>query len=361
METTIKTIEEIPIIFSKNNLYTTDVLGILEDDLSSCVSVIKESNPNVDIGFIHYSREMRKLSFYSSDLLSISKWEGIKSLENKSVLSAAVVLEELKKIIQFSNSVETNNNSFWENDTVIPLADVLNLVRQKNNEYSKMKDHYKELASEKYKEVAADSAYVYIRDFDYRNNRLNIAFSPYSMSNWICYSFYKKQGDLVAEKEDKYRSEEKGVIAISDIALKMYNEFEKYRDFAVQRSVNIPTINSRLIVNIDEYGVNLSTPTRFFSLCAKSYKDDYDYECTSNNIASTIKGNENLIFQNAYVRIKDCPLWMQADLYKKRTEAIEKEKQNKENMAKKEEKRQKKLEFKKKIWLFGKTKGEKNG
>ena len=25
---------------------------------------------------------------------------------------------------------------------------------------------------EKYKEVAADSAYVYIRDFDYRNNRL---------------------------------------------------------------------------------------------------------------------------------------------------------------------------------------------
>lgn len=361
METAIKIIEEIPIIFSKNSLYTTDVLGILEDDLSSCVSIIKESNPNVDIEFIQYSKEMRKLSFYASDLLSISKWEGTKPLESKSILSAAGVLEEIKKIIEFSNNVETNNNSFWENDTVIPLFDVLNLLRQKNKEHSKMKDYYKELASEKYKEVAADSAYVYIRDFDYRKNRLNIAFSPYSMSNWICYSFYKKQGDLVAEKEDKYRSEEKGVIAISDIVLAMYNEFEKFRDFAVQRSVDIPTINSRLIVNIDEYGVNLSTPTKYFSLGAKSYKEDFDYECNSNNVASTIKGNENLIFQNTYVRIKDCPLWMQSDLYKKRTEVIEREKQRKENLAKKEEKRQKKLEFKQKIWPFNKVKGEKNG
>ena len=69
--------------------------------------------------------------------------------------------------------------------------------------------------------------------------------------------------------------------------------------------------------------------------------------------------NENLIYDKILVRIKDCPEWMHADLYRKRQESIAKEKVKKEEQNKIEKQRQKRIELKNRIFPF--LRSRKNG
>lgn len=347
------------IVYSNADLHKTSISGLEEEDISKCIAVIKESNPDIDINLIQYSRDSRRITFYAIKPIITSKWEANLPHTQKSIMTSTGVLEEIKKLIEPVEQIEETMVSLDDNDSIISLSEVLKLLRFTYKQHNSLKDKYEEEATSKYRTSSTDSSHVYIRDYDYSKEKLQVAFSPYSFSNWIYYYFYKKDNDLISQKEENGRSEDKGVVATSETILKYMNELEQYRGFNTQKSVNIPTINSRFIVKIDRYGIELSTPTRYFSLDAKSYKDEYDYECNSNNIATVIKNNENLIYDKTLVRIKDCPEWMHADLYRIRKESVAKEKKKKDEQNKMEEQRQKRIELKNRFFPF--LRNRKNG
>ena len=352
-------LKDYQIVYSNADLHKTIISGLEEEDISNCVAAIKESNPDIDINLIQYSRESRRITFYATRPIITTKWESKLPHIQKPIITSTGVLEEIKKLIEPEKQIENTMVSLDDNDTIISLSEVLKLLRYTYKQHNSLKDKYESEATSKYISSSSESSHVFIRDYDYSKEKLQVAFSPYSFSNWIYYYFYKKDDDLISQKEENGRSEDKGVVAISETILKYMNELEQYRGFNTQRSMNIPTINSRFIVGIDRYGIELSTPTRYFSLDAKSYKEGYDYECNSNNIASVIKNNENLIYDKILVRIKDCPEWMHADLYRKRQESIAKEKVKKEEQKKIEKQRQKRIELKKRIFPF--LRSRKNG
>lgn len=348
--------QNLQIVYSNADLHKTSISGVEEEDIARCVEIIKESNPNIDINLIQYSKDSRRITFYAVRPILTSEWENDFSQQQKPITSSTGVLEEIKKLINPAPQVENTMISLDDNDTIISLSEVLKLLRSTYNDHTNLKERYESEATSKYIQVSTDSSRVYIRDYDYIKEKLQVAFSPYSFSNWVYYYFYKKDDDLISQKDENWRSEDKGVVAISETILNYINDLESYRGFNTQKSSSIPTVNSRFVVSIDRYGVELSTPTRYFSLDAKSYKDGYNYECNSNNIASVIKNNEDLIYDKILVRIKDCPEWMHAKLYERREECIAKEKSRREAESKLEEKRQKRIEFKNKIFPFLKGK-----
>ena len=79
-----------------------------------------------------------------------------------------------------------------------------------------------------------------------------------------------------------------------------------------------------------------------------SYTDAYRIECNSGIINELLKDNEDEIFKRVFVRIDDCPEWCRQRLYEIRQNQLIEERHKEEKEAKK----QKRLEFARKVFPF---------
>ena len=110
---------------------------------------------------------------------------------------------------------------------------------------------------------------------------------------------------------------------------------------------NINSINSNFKINSDEYMINV-THNDSFRLSAIIYKDEYEYDCNSNNVTSICRDKEDEVFKRIFVRIDDCPEWTREILYTIRKKQLEEQ----EKLEYKEMKKQKRLELTRKIFPF---------
>ena len=202
-------------------------------------------------------------------------------------------------------------------------------------------------------------------------NEISIGFRRYS-SDWdyekIVFAIYND--DLYLKSAETSYGKEIFQI-LSEIIFNAYNELITYKSFKDKSVYSIKTMNSNFFANIYNSGVDLCDSKEFnpnFELTKKSYEDDYTSNCNSRIILNTIKGQEDEIFKCTFVKIEDCPNWMQESLYQIRKEQIKNTKkkrqleiQKQENEKKKkqllEEKVQRKENTKKKILsIFKRTK-----
>ena len=65
-----------------------------------------------------------------------------------------------------------------------------------------------------------------------------------------------------------------------------------------------------------------------------------------------IKENEMEIFKRIFVKISDCPIWMQGILYEERKKQVEELEKTEKIRKQKEAKKQKRLEYIRKIFPF---------
>lgn len=335
----------LPLKDSGNNLKVTSISNVSEYSLESCLKTIFESNPNVIFNTIQYSKNDKKVYFYTNEEISTKKYEESKVTKYKPIYSSTEILEELKNILISEKNKDKN---------CISLYDILNLIKKENYQYNKTKESYESqlehIINSKYADVG-----IIVYGFDYDTNELKIGFSYFDDYDKI--NFAKKDGDLFITQSETHRGND--VLAVlGDTLSNLYDVFEQYRDFKKQYNFGFKSINSNFLIDVSQYGVNIYARSkvndfgRDFKLKAYSYKNEYEYDCNSNVVISAFRGQEVEILKRVFVRIEDCPEWSQPVLYEIRQNQLAEEQKIEEEKKYKEMKKQRRLELTRKIFPF---------
>ena len=124
------------------------------------------------------------------------------------------------------------------------------------------------------------------------------------------------------------------------------NEFLKFKDLRTQYVENKKSINTKFEFDINAISTTLkyidensNNRHKEFEIGYNHYDDEYKYDCNSSLILDIIRDHEDELLKKVFVKIEDCPEWTREILYNKRKEQLEEEK-----------KKQKKLEFKRKLF-----------
>lgn len=351
-----------------DDLIKTSISGIRDEYLLECLDKIVESNPDATFSLIQYSKRDRRIYFYTDRVISTKQWEPPKLQMPKKIITKVEVLEEIKKLLLSEEKEDNNCISIYDRDDVISLNNVIKLVKSKQNEYEKTKSEYEEKLKYLYRSKEGTSAHIFISDFYFEPDELKIAFTSYSLGDYT-YILFKKDsdGDMKGIKESGYHDPNDIMVICGGIISEAHEKLSQFKEFKTQKRKEIRTINSRFIIDIDNYGIDIKCSSRVFELSFRSYSDDVKYECNSQDIINLLKGNEAIIAKKILVRIEDCPEWMHGSLYDARAKQLEQRKKEKElediERRKKEEKEQKQLkkqerakQFKKRFLPFLKVK-----
>lgn len=315
-----------------NNLKVTSVSDVSEYSLESCLKTIFESNPNVIFNTIQYSKNNKRVYFYTNAEISKKEWEDRNIKFYKPITSSAGILEEVKSILVQDKCMDSE---------CVSLYDVISVVGNKHNNY-----RYYEREFENWLEIGMDEYSSWrlnpysVRTFDYKNMELKIGY------NFKYTTFVKVGGDLVIKKSEKYKSKYLLTKCGEEIS-KYYDRCLEYRDLFEQSSKNIKSSNSNFLIDIDSDEVSIFVKSKEngymndFELSADVRKNKYDYTCNSNAVISAFRKKEAEIFKRIFIRIDDCPEWTKSALYEIR------QKQLSEEM-----KQQKRLTLKRKIFPF---------
>lgn len=333
----------LPLKDSGNNLKICSISNVSEYSLENCLRKVFESNPNVIFNTIQYSKNDKKIYFYTDKTVSTQAWDESKVTKHKPLSNSKEILEEVTELFTQEKTIDTD---------CISLYAITNLMKKFSNGYDYIKERYQEHFNNILREEYYDSSIV-IYDFDYKKKQLRIGFKYWNDYDKIV--FTKQNDDLcVVESESLYSQE---VLTLIGKGLsELYDELIKFSDFKNQSTFESKSSNSNFLVNVNAYGVDIciiSPSNRFsndFKLSSRSYKNGYDYECNSTSVLSALQGKEDEIFKRIFVKIDDCPEWSKQTLYQTRQEQLAEEKRLEEEQLYKEMKKQKRLELKRKFF-----------
>lgn len=245
-----------------------------------------------------------------------TKIEKNKYLKYKKLVSDAMILEEIEKMLTRDEKLD---------DDIISLLSVANLLKNKSFEYTEMNAKYESILDAMIKDNISSSSYICIHRFNYENNLLLISFNFYGLG-YVDITFSKKDNQLVILKSETRKSNEV-LKCMGDVISEYYDKLLEYRDFNQDFVSNCIPINSNFFVRIGFSCVEIESSAVFsfsdFEL-RKNANGDYKCNCSSHNIRNIVNGNEDNIFDNIFVKIKDCPKWMQQSLKQIRQEQLEK-------------------------------------
>jgi len=341
----------LPLKDTGNNLKVTSISNVSEASLESCLKTIFESNPNVIFNTIQYSKNDKKVYFYTNQDITTKAYEESKFTNYKPITSRTEILEEVKNVLLTQN--------IKDNDC-ISLYDVLTLLKKLDNEYDSIIRRYENRFDYVAKERLGESSSVYYRGFDYEKNILYISFSKYyRSSDYDDMYFAKQNGDLYVVKSESCWTDEV-FSALSSSLSEMYDELLKYADYMDYKFTknDRKPVNSNFNVNISYPGIWLTVKdfnNRFMNeleLFASSYNGSYELKCNSSIVNEAISGKETEIFKRIFVKISDCPEWSQARLYEIRQNQLAEEQKIEDEIKYKEMKKQKRLELTRKIFPF---------
>lgn len=345
-----------------NNLKVSTISNVSEYSLENCLKTIFESNPNVIFNTIQYSKNDKKVYFYTNQDISTKAYEESQYKKYKPITKSSEILEEVKNILV----CEPNKNS-----DCISLYDVAQLLKELRNNYEMMEERYRNQFRSIVKSNFGDSSSIVIYNFDYENKLLNIGFKRYSFDDdFDDISFAKDNGDLYIFKSKSWHDKEV-FAALSSGLSELYDEFMSFADYKDDRKSNYDTtsVNSNFGVDISHYGAGIFVPSQSgsysndFRLFSPSYDNKYSLECNSSIVNEALNDKEYDIFKRIFVKIDNCPEWSQSLLYERRKNQLKKERKIEEQkllekqkieeeIKRREEKKQKRLELKRKFFPF---------
>ena len=315
-----------------NNLKVTTIYDVSEYSLESCLRTIFNSNPNVTFNTIQYSKNDKKVYFYTDAEISKKEWEDRNIIFYEPITSSAGILEEVKSVLVQDKCMDSD---------CVSLYDVLEVVGNRKNSFICYDREFEE-----WLEVGMDEYYSWrlnpydVEPFDYKNMELTISYRHDNAT------FVKAGEDLIIKKSDTYKAQ-KLLAKCGEEISRYYDKCLEYKDLFEQSSKNIKSSNSNFLIDIDNNEVSIfvkSPLNRYmndFELSADVRTNEYDYTCNSNAVINVFRDNEDEIFKRIFIRIDDCPEWTKSILYEIRQKQL-----------KKEMKQQKRLELKRKIFPF---------
>ena len=342
-----------------DNLKLTSINNVSEFELENCLKKIFESNKNVVFNTIQYSKNNKKVYFYTNREINIEAWKESKFFKYEPITNKKEILKEIKKVLESDLCKDIDS---------VSLYNIFKVIKKEVDKLNNIKDEYKSIIKSSLREKYGREATCVIYDFDYENNLLRLAFKEYSWYNGYSeMQFSKDNNDLYIVKSENYLYGNDHFRELGDYLSKLYDELIKFKKMEKEFKYWIDANNSNFKIDISKYGVSIKVNQPndrlkdIFCLKHSTYNSDYDYDCNSNEILSIMNGKEDELFKKIYVNIDKCPEWMQEELKNIRynelieEDRLEKEREERERLEEldrqlENRKKQKRLEFKRKIF-----------
>ena len=298
-----------------SNLKITTISNVEEFMLDDCLRIIFESNPSVIFNTIQYSKNDKKVYFYTDKEIDISKYKKISTIEYRPIKNKQDILEEIKRII----SVPKVNRY-----DCVSLNTAYEFILKKRNELKNKEKYYKRILDNMIKEKYGRDSGLVVHGFDYETDELSIAFNHFG-SKYYNIDLKIKDEDLYVSSSETYESDDVFRLLYKQLTL-LYNEYEKYREFYEQKTYHERPVNSNFFIDIDFYGVRIYNKEFFnkdFEIRYPSYSKEYEIECNSAKLMSVIEETQRDILNNIYIEIEKCPKCSRKELYDIRKKQLE--------------------------------------
>ena len=298
-----------------SNLKITTISNVEEFMLDDCLRIIFESNPNVIFNTVQYSKNDKKVYFYTDKEIDISKYKKINTIEYKPIKNKQDILEEIKRIISLP---KVNRYD------CVSLNTAYEFILKKRNELKNKEKYYKRILDNMIKEKYGRDSGLVVHEFDYEKNELSIAFKHFG-SKYYNINLKIKDEDLYVSSSETYESDDVFRLLYKQLTL-LYNEYEKYREFYEQKTYHERPINSNFFIDIDFYGVRIYNKEFFnkdFEIRYPSYSKEYEIECNSAKLMSVIEETQRDILNKIYIEIEKCPKCSRKELYDIRKKQLE--------------------------------------
>lgn len=304
-----------------NNIKVTTLSNVSEFSFNKCLEVIFNSNEDVFFNTIQYSKENKKVYFYTDKELNLDKWNSLSITNYKPLNNKKEILEEIKRVI----SLEDIND-----EESVSIYSILKLIDKYYSLIERKKRYYEGVIESN---VESKFGGIFVtHGYDYETHEFKCSYAPTLYHDYEDIVFGYDNEELYLKKSNYYFAKDIFSSASSSICnyLKYLNEIKNITE---EYKTNIRPINSNFYVDITYNFVSIKDSRRIFpdnfELGWHNYKKDFDYKCNSGNIIDVVKGNGEVIFKNVFLRIKDCPLWMQEELYNIRKNELKNKKINK--------------------------------
>ena len=298
-----------------SNLKITTISNVEEFMLDDCLRIIFESNPNIIFNTVQYSKNDKKVYFYTDKEIDISKYKKISTIEYKPIKNKQDILEEIKRIISFP---KVNRYD------CVSLNTAYEFILKKRNELKNKEKYYKRILDNMIKEKYGHNSGLVVHGFDYETGELSIAFKHFG-SKYYNIDLKIKDEDLYVSSSETYESDDVFRLLYKQLTL-LHNEYEKYREFYEQKTYHERPINSNFFIDIDFYGVRIYNKEFFnkdFEIRYPSYSKEYEIECNSANLMSVIEETQRDILNKIYIEIEKCPKCSRKELYDIRKKQLE--------------------------------------
>lgn len=298
-----------------SNLKITTISNVEEFMLDDCLRIIFESNPNVIFNTVQYSKNDKKVYFYTDKEIDISKYKKINTIEYKPIKNKQDILEEIKKIISLP---KVNRYD------CVSLNTAYEFILKKRNELKNKEKYYKRILDNMIKEKYGRDSGLVVHGFDYETGELSIAFKHFG-SKYYNIDLKIKDEDLYVSSSETYESDDVFRLLYKQLTL-LYNEYEKYREFYEQKTYHERPVNSNFFIDIDFYGVRIYNKEFFnkdFEIRYPSYSKEYEIECNSAKLMSVIEETQRDILNKIYIEIEKCPKCSRKELYDIRKKQLE--------------------------------------
>jgi len=263
------------------------------------------------------------------------------------------VLNMKKAISQVLNSEDCQDQDS------VSLFEVLSIYHEIKADKKRVKDEIEDKLNKKLKSINPKYSAT-IQDFESDTNNICIVVKKSAPKEKTKFYFKKNNGILEVAGVKGY-SRFNDVLGLMGVYVeKWYDYCDALRQVEEEGKFNINSVNSAFFVNISYACIciyyNKTHVTSDFKILSL-YDDSLNFYCMcrNNDITTFMKNKENQFLSNIFVKISDCPEWMQKHLILERQsqiEEIEAKKEAKMLMQAKLAKKQKRREFWKKIFPF---------
>lgn len=298
-----------------SNLKITTISNVEEFMLDDCLRIIFESNPSVIFNTVQYSKNDKKVYFYTNKEIDISKYKKISTIEYRPIKNKQDILEEIKRIISLP---KVNRYD------CVSLNTAYEFILKKRNELKNKEKYYKRILDNTIKEKYGRDSGLVVHGFDYETGELSIAFKHFG-SKYYNIDLKIKDEDLYVSSSETYESDDVFRLLYKQLTL-LYNEYEKYREFYEQKTYHERPVNSNFFIDIDFYGVRIYNKeffNKYFEIRYPSYSKEYEIECNSAKLMSVIEETQRDILNKIYIEIEKCPKCSRKELYDIRKKQLE--------------------------------------
>lgn len=326
---------------SGNSIKITSISNVSKDSLEECLRTIFEANKDVVFNTVQYSKENKKIYFYTDEEVDTKVWEGKQYIKLNYASNSKEILEHIKEILEKEEIRDLEYISLYE---------VLKIYKKAHDNIDSHEKRINEIVQSIVKDKNYSWYFSCLHGYDYDKEQLHLSiWTKGNSSDSQSYYFRKRNDDLYVSEKTKgaYLYEDLDG-EIDEKLSSLIDYYENVRPICEQKSDNIPIINSSLKAYINYYGIDLyigncllSSP---FYIEWRTHNGSIKTNINSSNTNKLIRDNQTELLKKIYVKIKDCPIWTQEILQNIRQDQLIKEEQE-------EQKKQKRLERKKRFFF----------